>query len=586
MIPVAFRIRDFRSIKDSGVCSLSGDHITVLAGQNESGKTAVLQALKDFDVPNGSAPASIDYVPEGRFDAEPVVSVKFEIDPSDIRSFLDDHNFAIPEEVHRYLEPRRDLWIHRHLQSAIFRFDGELEGLWPEELRTPSLNESEEEEFEEEEEEEHELAETRMLRPSEFADMLRLYWPLFVYFDSFENILPREVDLSALKEGTAPQAVMDFLSLSGFDSTRLVALGNDQKAIGNYLRNCGALVSGDFLTYWKQRTYGESKVELRVQYIRDPKGNPKLAFFVHDQVDQYPQQRSRGFLWFLSFYLRLAAEAKKELVAGQLLLIDEPGTYLHARAQRDVLHLFEDRLSSGHDIIYSTHSPFLLPPDKLHRVRIVIKTAKDGTLVLDKLTHQLLRGDDFSDTLSPIISAIGLDIQEALTFAKPKNLLVEGISDRLYLEAWASYVGSDLFASVNVFPGTGARSLVTFASLFIGWGLEFGVLLDRDDIGEEVKQKLLRELSISETRITQPLGALAIEDVFSYDDFRTLLEAFDPTLALKPGEKPTTAIRRLRVDKVLLSRKFSELVSATEIALTATTVEAVHRLLGAIEALH
>ena len=49
MTPIAFRIKNFKSIKDSGVCTLSGDRITALAGQNEAGKSAVLMALRDFD---------------------------------------------------------------------------------------------------------------------------------------------------------------------------------------------------------------------------------------------------------------------------------------------------------------------------------------------------------------------------------------------------------------------------------------------------------------------------------------------------------------------------------------------------------
>ena len=44
----AFRIRNFRSIVDTGWQSLSPDNITCLIGQNESGKTSVLEALKLF----------------------------------------------------------------------------------------------------------------------------------------------------------------------------------------------------------------------------------------------------------------------------------------------------------------------------------------------------------------------------------------------------------------------------------------------------------------------------------------------------------------------------------------------------------
>jgi len=44
----AFQIKNYRSIVDSRKCFLSPDYITALIGQNESGKTSVLEALKSF----------------------------------------------------------------------------------------------------------------------------------------------------------------------------------------------------------------------------------------------------------------------------------------------------------------------------------------------------------------------------------------------------------------------------------------------------------------------------------------------------------------------------------------------------------
>lgn len=43
-----FRIKNIKSIIDSGVCHLASDNITIFAGQNESGKSAVLEALRYF----------------------------------------------------------------------------------------------------------------------------------------------------------------------------------------------------------------------------------------------------------------------------------------------------------------------------------------------------------------------------------------------------------------------------------------------------------------------------------------------------------------------------------------------------------
>ncbi|MBE0676862.1 MAG: AAA family ATPase, partial [Bacteroidales bacterium] len=45
---IAFRIRNFRSIVDTGWQNVSPDNITCLIGQNESGKTSVLEGLNVF----------------------------------------------------------------------------------------------------------------------------------------------------------------------------------------------------------------------------------------------------------------------------------------------------------------------------------------------------------------------------------------------------------------------------------------------------------------------------------------------------------------------------------------------------------
>lgn len=301
---------------------------------------------------------------------------------------------------------------------------------------------------------------------------------------------------------------------------------------------------------------------------------------MRDQGDQFPEQRSKGFQWFLSFYLRLAA-AQKESDVAQFLLIDEPGSYLHARAQRDILDLFESRIAPYEQVLYTTHSPYLLPGDKLHRVRVVIKNVVGGTRVLDRLTHPAIRGDEFADTLSPILTSLGLDVREALSFVKPHNLIVEGITDHWYLTRWAAELKPELFTSVNVFPAFGAKTIPLFASLFTGWGLPFVVLVDRDNEGEKTKAHLDKHLGVPPDQVVQPKDAITIEDLFSTEDFRKLLAALDASLSIETGERPSAAIERQKIDKVLLARKFSEL-HTSGLTLTAKTKTAVQRLLGDI----
>ncbi len=355
MIPIAFRIVDFKSIRDSHVCSLSADRITVLAGQNESGKTSVLSALRDFDLIQGESPQTQEYQPEGRWEVSPRVSVKFSVDITELRSWLNKDKQKIPEEALSMIARDGYIWITRDLTSGHFNLEPDLALFWP----VPEIQTDTEYNSTEEQATPHE---NTFLNSTEFPDYLQVYWPSFVYFDSFEDRLPRQVSLSDLvnsdKNRSPLQPVHDFVALSGLDLAKLQAISSQDKTLGNYLDHCSANITGDFLSYWKTKAGQSTEIDLRVKHHRDASGELNLAFYVRDQVDQYPEQRSKGFLWFLSFYLRLAAAHKRTSTNERLLLIDEPGSYLHARAQQDVLKLLQERLIKRDRIIYSTHSQY------------------------------------------------------------------------------------------------------------------------------------------------------------------------------------------------------------------------------------
>ena len=80
--------------------------------------------------------------------------------------------------------------------------------------------------------------------------------------------------------------------------------------------------------------------------------------------------RSKGLIWFLSFWMELEAGRED---GGLIILADEPGLYLHIKAQADILEVFE-KLSTegGHQILYSTHSPNLIKTERLERINLVI----------------------------------------------------------------------------------------------------------------------------------------------------------------------------------------------------------------------
>ena len=93
--------------------------------------------------------------------------------------------------------------------------------------------------------------------------------------------------------------------------------------------------------------------------------------------------RSRGFVWFFSFLAWLSQQQRKGIPL--ILLLDEPGLVLHASAQGDLLRYIEAELKPHHQVIYTTHSPFMVDPKNFDRVRIV----RDRSMEADS---QLPRG--------------------------------------------------------------------------------------------------------------------------------------------------------------------------------------------------
>jgi predicted ATP-dependent endonuclease of OLD family len=599
--PIAFRIWDYKSIADSGICTLSGDNITILAGQNEAGKTSILTALRDFNSEIGSAAPTRDIVPDHAPDAEPKVEVLMWVDVDKMLTIVEKKDFALPDALILALRQNPEIWIARFPLDGQMSFEPRIDDIWPsadEEENEPASTE--------------EPSSGENTKPEAAYDEFRILcwenWPVFIYFDSFDDILPREIGIDLVAVPTAaqvpgqpapptkwknpklPQSVNDFLKLSGINLTKVRQLAEEhnEKQLKNYLNSRSAGITGDFLGYWKQRTGSEETVTLRAEHSRN-EDQLFLNFYAFDgKTLQHPDQRSKGFSWFLSFYLRLAASVQREKDrASQVILIDEPGSFLHQKAQQDILDVLEGRIAPTDQVIFSSHSPYMMPPGKLHRVRIVTKGQSGAAFIADRLTDERIQRDEKGDALSPIMAAIGLDIGAASSVMHEENFVVEGITDYYYLHAWNKLLGLTTFDNRGIIPAKGTKNVPHLVSLCLARSRKFAILLDRDNAGDAAKEELMKEMDISPKVIVQPHDATCIEDLFSPQDFRLLLSKFDDRYKLDTGMSPSKAIKRQSIDKVLLARKFAELIADGTIrpdSLTQKTKDSAASLLQALEA--
>ena len=135
--------------------------------------------------------------------------------------------------------------------------------------------------------------------------------------------------------------------------------------------------------------------------------------------------------WFLSFYLVFLVESRGDHKRA-VLLLDEPGVSLHPLAQRDLSAFFEN-LSKTNQIIYTSHSPFLVDADRLERARKVYVAADGTTKATPNLRHSEGR-DEQAGAAYAVHSALNLSVAESLLVGC-RPVLVEGPSDQHYLTA-------------------------------------------------------------------------------------------------------------------------------------------------------
>jgi len=545
-----FRVKNFRSIKDSGDIYLE-DKITILAGKNESGKTALLHALADFDT---SRKIRTDAKPIDDPSAIPEVSAVFLLSKDELARFSESlgiklhlaeeatveiikaspNNYTLERSSLVWLDDILGKYKSKALETAQKQIsdinkilsETDIPALLMESAtddnetmvakisehikltkgKLDSLEDQAKRERTNQILEELGKIVADLKKKNNFlVDFQNLFLkslPSFVYFDAFDNLLPYTLPLTEVNNN---QAVKDFFSMAGIDLNYLLDASNDFQQKKNHLSRKSATINGDFLGFWKQ-----DKVELIASLNAD---QIVFGFREDNKSEEFRMdQRSKGFQWFLSFYIKLKLHQDGK---EKYLLIDEPGLYLHAKAQIDVLQILES-ISKDIPIIFSTHSPYLLEYDNLPRVKLVFKDKKAGTIVASKY-HKI----SDRETLRPILTAIGLEITSGITNPdKLNNVIVEGASDWYYLSAFKKILGED---DLNFIYGGGATNMPHVGTILQGWGCKVLYLFDNDQGGKDGERVLANHWMAEPDQIkfiSKEKRISAIEDLFTKDDFK------------------------------------------------------------------
>lgn len=208
------------------------------------------------------------------------------------------------------------------------------------------------------------------------------------------------------------------------------------------------------------------------------------------------KERSSGLRYFLSYYIQAKALEMTSRGKNAIILMDEPDSFLSIIGQRNLLAVFESlvRAESSHQscqLVYTTHSPFLINRNYPRRLRLVRKgDAEEGTQLIDSA---MLR------RYEPVRSALGIDCAQTL-FMGATNIVVEGPTDQFLLsELVRQFVTPDNVSELldlNAIVMVSAESAPSVEKLLVAsqWGDEpvpaTVVLLDSDGAGDEARDKI------------------------------------------------------------------------------------------------
>lgn len=381
--------------------------------------------------------------------------------------------------------------------------------------------------------------------------------PKFVYFSDYD-LLPSKMNLADLL-ARANQAKQNPSQLTPQHRSILALLRMADISIEDFTAATGyeplkakieavsISLTDQIMEFWKQNEDLEVEVDIKPDPNDQPPFNngPNLYLRIknrrHRGVSTPFDQRSRGFIWFFSFLVWFDS-VQYQLAVDQvesvdlILLLDEPGLALHAIAQGDFLR-YIDQLAKKHQVIYTTHSPFMVHSERLHQVRVVEDKVDKGTMISDNVSSSDPK------TIFPLQAALGWTVAQSL-FISEKNLLVEGPSDLIYLKTASGLLEKmgriSLRDDLTIVPAGGLDKVGTFIALLGASGLKLAVFHDYHGSPEQslvdlARQKMISSkavLNASQFRDVKSIGATGkssdTEDLFSPDLY---LDYFNTTYA-------------------------------------------------------
>lgn len=557
---IEFHVRKYRNIIDSGWIRV--EQITAFVGQNECGKSNLLEALRRLNPYDGvkyqiDEDWPIDQWPPGE-SSQVVCTAKFALTRDEIAQLVTHSEPpppppppGVPGETYEPIPdatppvpPQQLVIVGRSYDDTVtVQFDPPLDDLYEMtkaegwvKARLP-----------------------RCVYMSDFAafsghaELDQLWKKLTENGNRRDQLAEHERTICI---------VLDLADLSMKKLLEKASSAGGRTARGFDTNAASAHLTRQFKHMWKQKGV---KFNLRVD-------GPSFDVLVEDEgLGAFVplERRSRGFQWFVSFIWRFTHASKGDF-SNCILLLDEPGVHLHHAGHRDLLDFFES-LSETNTLLFTTHLATMIDPAYPERVRIMEVHQHHASIKNGMVTSQ-------RQPMMVIEAQLGLSGAMGGLLGSRQNLIVEGGEDAMILHKLSGLLSKSgregLSDRIFLIPAQSASKTPMYAGFMIGNGLDAGVLLDSDDAGNKAKKKItdlyLKQLADQQSirfrtiMLNDATGMgqneASIEDLFSPEFYLECVnEAYGTNIAV--NELPTDGSDMIvkRVELVLKARGFSGL---------------------------
>jgi predicted ATP-dependent endonuclease of OLD family len=561
-------ITKYKSIEDSTPVDID-ENVTVLVGMNEAGKSAFLESLHKtnpvldgnkfydvFDYPRKDwsaykrradmKDASVVAVLEYTLSDDEMAAIVADVGADVLTSNVFSQTHKIDNSSTVSFPVKEDIYLKRLIESLEVTAEqktiiktakniNEMLGLLKEQ-ELDGVAKTLLGELEVKFKASHETWTQTRLKNYIWRTFIKPNTPAFLYFSDY-NTLPGKINIPHLRKSkeskTTDDGLKTALGLLEMANISMEELENPEsyEEIKAELEAVSLNISNTVFKYWKQN----KQLEVDFDVKEDPKDDApfdeganlyiRVKNLEHGVSVPF-DQRSKGFVWFFSFIVWFnSVQSRIGTDKDLILLLDEPGLSLHGLAQADFLHYIDD-LSKEHQIIYTTHSPFMIDTEKFHQVRTVEDITKKGTVVSGDLTGADKR------TLFPLQAGLGYDLAQNL-FIGAKNALVEGPADLIFWKYFSALLEQNGRTSLDentvIVPTGGLDKIATFISLLSGNSLDMVVVHDYEGSRDQRLESIVKKKIIKNKQVT------------SYADFRDATN-------LKPSDVEDMISEKLYVD--------------------------------------